>query len=84
MDIQVLLIHLTMVPVSENAEQCKVNMNAKYYTVMLETILQNALHPPQLDLLGFYSTDFHACPQDNVCRQTHLSLQGHHLACLLD
>ena len=37
--------------VSENVEQCKVNMNAQYCTVMLETILQNALHPPQLDLL---------------------------------
>jgi len=32
--------------VSENAEQCKVNMNAQYYTVMRETFLQNALHPP--------------------------------------
>jgi len=54
--------------VSENAEQCKVNRNAQYYTVTLETFLQNALRPPQLDLLRFHSTDFHAHPQDNVCR----------------
>jgi len=49
MDIQVLLVHLTMVPMS--LKMCKVNMDAQYYTVMLETFLQNALHPPQLDLL---------------------------------
>jgi hypothetical protein len=37
----------------ENAEEHAVTVNAEWYKVMLETVLQNELSPHQLDLLWF-------------------------------